>query len=196
MVGDSGIIEEIRFGTMSTHDLTLSDEMLRTTKCFKKGDILINDRGFISRNIINYLKTERGVDTYIPLKKNMEAYQVATSVAKHNNDWKPHPSGRKNQCISFVSDLKDYWKSTDATNDVDINACVVWDKKSDEYFVFTTTDIKRTAKEIIQTYELRPEVEEDYRQLKDFWKLEDFKSTKLNVISFHITCVLFGYLFY
>ncbi|MFR5684384.1 MAG: transposase, partial [Clostridia bacterium] len=38
--------------------------------------------------------------------------------------------------------------------------------------------------------------EEDYRQLKDFWKIEDFKSTKLNVILFHIVCVLFGYLFY
>lgn len=46
------------------------------------------------------------------------------------------------------------------------------------------------------TYELRPEIEEDYRQLKDFWKIEDFKSTKINVILFHIVCVLFGYLFF
>lgn len=43
---------------------------------------------------------------------------------------------------------------------------------------------------------MRPEIEEDYRQLKDFWKIEDFKSTKLNMILFHIVCVLFGYLFY
>ncbi len=46
------------------------------------------------------------------------------------------------------------------------------------------------------TYELRPEIEEDYRQLKDFWKIEDFKSTKINIILFHIVCVLFGYLFF
>lgn len=77
-----------------------------------------------------------------------------------------------------------------------INACVVWDKKEDEYFVFVTTDTTKSAREIILTYELRPEIEEDYRQLKDFWKIEDFKSTKLNVILFHIVCVLFGYLFY
>ena len=43
---------------------------------------------------------------------------------------------------------------------------------------------------------MRTEIEEDFRQLKDFWKLEDFKSTKLNVISFHLVCVLLGYLFY
>lgn len=56
--------------------------------------------------------------------------------------------------------------------------------------------MSKSAKEIVMTYELRPEIEEDFRQLKDFWKLEDFHSTKLNVISFHIVCVLFGYLFY
>ena len=32
--------------------------------------------------------------------------------------------------------------------------------------------------------------------MKDFWKIEDFKSTKLNVILFHVVCVLFGYLFF
>lgn len=45
-------------------------------------------------------------------------------------------------------------------------------------------------------YDLRIEIEEDYRQLKDFWRLEDFKSTKYHMIVFHIVCVLFGYLFY
>lgn len=53
-----------------------------------------------------------------------------------------------------------------------------------EYFVFVTTDLKKTAKQIIQTYELRPEIEEDYRQIKDFWQIEDFKSTKYNFIAF------------
>jgi len=56
-----------------------------------------------------------------------------------------------------------------------------------------TTDIEKSAKQIIQTYELRPEIEEDYRQLKDFWCLENFKSTKIKVIAFHIVCTLLGY---
>jgi hypothetical protein len=38
-----------------------------------------------------------------------------------------------------------------------------------------TTDTSKTAKQIINTYELRAEIEADYRQMKDFGKLEDFK---------------------
>ena len=46
-----------------------------------------------------------------------------------------------------------------------------------------TTDTTRTARQIISTYELRPEIEGDFRQMKDFWDLEDFKSTKYKTIS-------------
>ena len=193
---DTGIIEEIRFDTASMHDLTLSEEMLKTTKCFNKGDILINDRGFLSRDLINYLKTERCVDTYVPLKKNMWAFNEAINVAKLENNWTAHPNKhRTTQKIALVSDVAG-WDSTNILNDVPINACVVWDTEDDTYMVFVTTNVNATAKEIILTYELRPEIEEDFRQLKDFWKLEDFKTTKYNVIAYHIICVLFGYLFY
>lgn len=192
---DTGIIEEIRFGTASTHDLTLSEEMLKTSKCLKKGDILINDRGFLSRELINYLKLYKGVDTYVPLKHNMVAFEEAVSCAKQKNKWEPHPS-RKNQFITSVSDIGVCWEGNHEYIDVAINTCVVWDKETNAYFVFATTNTKATASEIIKIYELRTEIEEDFRQLKDFWKLEDFKSTKYNVISFHIICVLLGYLFY
>nr|WP_325186526.1 hypothetical protein [uncultured Oscillibacter sp.] len=67
---------------------------------------------------------------------------------------------------------------------------------TNSYAVIVTTDLTKSAKQIIDIYCLRPEIEEDYRQLKDFWKLEDFKSTKLHIIAFHIVCVLFGYLFF
>lgn len=197
IVNDSGIIEEIRFGPLNIHDLTLSEEMLLTTKVFKPGDILISDRGFLSRKIINYLKTKRNVDVYIPLKKNMDIYNVAINVAKEQNKWSKHPLRRfSNQKICLVEDLGPYWLENDNTNNVDINGCVVWDETDNEYFVFATTDTSKTASSILLTYNVRSEIEEDYRQLKDFWKIEDFKSTKLNVISFHIVSVLFGYLFF
>ena len=191
---DTGVIEEIRFGTVATHDLALSEEMLKTTSCFNHGDILINDRGFLSREIINYLKTERGVDTYVPLKKNMWAFNEAITIAKNENNWEFHPN-RIKQRIAFVPELAG-WDSSNISNDVPINACVVWDIEKDNYMVFITTNTNATAKDIICTYEIRPEIEEDFRQLKDFWKLEDFKTTKYNIISFHIICVLLGYLFY
>lgn len=203
IIDDTGIIEEIEFGAMNIHDLKLTEEMLRNTKVFKPGDILIEDRGFLDRELINYLKREKQVDTYVPLKSNMNAYQIAIQIAKEENNWEPHPS-RENQKISFVPNLKNYWwsdriksrKKYNDNEDVEINACVVWDTETDNYFVFCTTDTTVSAKQIIMTYELRPEIEEDYRQLKDFWKLQDFKSTKLNMIALHIIMVLFGYLFF
>lgn len=192
---DTGLIEDVRFGTVSIHDLKLSEEMLRITPCFHEGDILIMDRGFISREMINYLKAVRKVDTYIPVKKNMEIYELAVSVANEVDDWKPHPT-RKNQMICHVNNVGDYWHSENKDEDVDLNSCVVWTEDNQSYAVFITTDMSKSANDIILMYQMRPEIEEDFRQLKDFWKLEDFKSTKLHMISFHLVCVLFGYLFY
>jgi len=194
---DTGVIEEIKLGAINTHDLALSEDMLKNTKVFNRSDILINDRGFISRDLINYLKIVRGVDTYVPLRKNMDAFDYAVRLAKMGGEWQAHPNRKRaTQKIAFVSGIGSAWCSSSPDNDVPINACVVWDTEINEYFVFATTDLNKSDKEIIMTYELRPEVEEDYRQLKDFWKLEDFKSTKLSVIAFHIVCVLFGYLFF
>jgi len=197
ITGDIGILEEVKLGSIKQHDLELSREMVLKSKVLKSGDILINDRGFISRELLNQLKRERGVDTYIPLKKNMEAYEQAVSVAKEQNKWQVHPNKkRKGQEIAFVESLGCHWRSAEPEKDVEINACVVHDTKKDEYFVFITTDLEKTAKQIIITYELRPEIEEDYRQIKDFWQIEDFKSTKYNFIAFHVVMVLIGYLFF
>lgn len=197
LMDDSGIIEEIVYGSVKTHDLELCKDMILKSKCLKNRDILINDRGFISRDIINHLKLKRGVDTYIPSKKNMTIYSEAVSIARSQGKWLKHPNKkRKTQEIQLVKNLGAMWKSENPAGDVDLCACVVHDKKDDKYYVFLTTDTNKTAKQIINTYELRPEIEEDFRQIKDFWKLEDFKSTKYNFITFHITMTLIGYMYF
>lgn len=197
VLDDSGIAEEIVFGTLKIHDMEQCMEMLRNTPCFHENDILINDRGFLSREMINYLKTTRKVDTYIPAKKNMTLFQDAVNVAVSAGKWQKHPNRkRKGQEIQLVTDLGTLWESNNPQEDVPVNACVVHDKKADKFFVFMTTDTSKTARQIINTYELRPEIEEDFRQMKDFWKLEDFKSTKYNYIAYHIVMTLVGYLYF
>ena len=197
IVGDTGIIEDIRFGPINVHDMSLSERMIKHSPVFRSGDILINDRGFISRPVMNYLKRKRNVDTYVPLRNNMDAYRLAVECAIQNNTWSKHPNPKRSQQrISLVPHVGPYWESACPSTDVDLNACVVWDMENGQYFVFVTTDTSKLARDIIKIYELRPEIEEDYRQLKDFWKIEDFKSTKINMIAFHIVCVLFGYLFF
>jgi len=198
---DTGIITDIRFSGMRTQDVNLSEDIILNSPMLKSGDILINDRGFLSRANLNYLKTIRNIDTYIPLRTNMDAFEMAVSTAKYNNKWVNHPNKRrKSQKVALVSGLGRFWRSDNIENDVSFNACVVWDSETDkpenEFRVFITTDLSKSAKQIIQTYELRPEIEEDYRQIKDFWKIEDFTSTKINLVAFHIMCVLFGYLFF
>ena len=63
-------------------------------------------------------------------------------------------------------------------------------------FVFAMTNTTKTAKQIIQMYELKPKIEEDYTKSKDFWLINEFKSTKLNMIAFHIIIILLRYLFF
>lgn len=197
IVEDTGILEEIKLGPIQMNDLELSRELVMNFSIFSPGDILINDRGFISRELLNFLKSVRGVDTYMPLKSNMDAYTMAVSVAEEEDNWIKHPNkDREGQKIAFVENLGPYWRSDDPDNDVDFNACVVYDCEEDEYYVFITTDLEQGAKAIVSTYELRPEIEEDYRQVKDFWEIENFKSTKYHIITFHIVMLLFGYLFF
>ena len=62
--------------------------------------------------------------------------------------------------------------------------------------MFVTTDTEKTARQIMLAYEMRSEIEEDYRQLKDFWCFEEFKSTKLTLITFHRVAMLLGYLLF
>lgn len=197
VLDESGIAEEAVFGTLKTHDMELCREMLRNTACFQEHDILINDRGFLSRGMANYLKTVRKVDTYLPARENMLIFQDAVNLAVASGKWQDHPNRkRKSQKIQLVPDLGPLWESDAPEEDVPINACVVHDTKTGQFFVFLTTDTGKTARQIINTYELRPEIEEDFRQMKDFWKLEDFKSTQLNYIAFHIVMTLIGYLYY
>ena len=197
ITGDSGISEEIVFGTLKTHDMELCREMLKNTSCFHENDILINDRGFLSREMANYLKTERKVDTYVPARENMDIFKDAVSLAVSGGKWQKHPNKkRKDQEIQLVKSLGPLWASDTPETDVPVNACVVHDKKTGKFFVFMTTDTTKTARQIVQTYELRPEIEEDFRQMKDFWKLSGFKSTKYNYITFHIVMTITGYLFF
>lgn len=197
LMDDSGVIEEIVFGSIKSHDLEFCRDMILNSSCLKNGDILINDRGFISRDVINTLKAKKQVDTYIPARKNMTIYEEAVKIAISEDKWQKHPNkNRKTQQIQLVKDLGMMWVSEHPKDDVDLCACVVHDTKDNEYYVFLTTDTSKTAKQIISTYELRPEIEEDYRQIKDFWKIEDFKSTKYNFITFHIVMTLIGYMYF
>jgi hypothetical protein len=192
----SGVIEEIEIATIKDHDLKVSENIIYNSPYLKPGDILINDRGYVSRKNINMLKNDKHVDVFVPLKSNMNAYKESIKIAEESNNWTKHPnSKRKGQEITMVQSIGCFWIEDEKT-DVELNACVIKDTKKNNYHVIVTTDLSITAKQIVKTYELRPEIEEDYRQLKDFWNLEGFRSTKYRDIIFHMVMTLIGYLFF
>jgi len=114
ITGDIGILEEVKIGSIKTYDLELCRDMLLNTPVLHPGDILINDRGFLDRQMMNTLKLERGVDTYIPVRKNMDIYVMAVSCGIEQNKWQQHPNKkRKTQSITLVQDLGSFWHSDD-----------------------------------------------------------------------------------
>ena len=88
--------------------------------------------------------------------------------------WDAHPT-RKGQQIQLIEGMSWIWEGLK----VPMNVCVVRypDSKTSDfrYFGFATTDLGASARQVIRTYQVRPEVEEDYRQLKsDAWQVDRF----------------------
>ena len=103
----------------------------------------------------NYLKTVRKADTYVPARENMDIFKDAVSLAVSSGKWQKHPDKkRKDQEIHLVKSLGQLWASDTPEKDVPVSACVVHDKKTDKFFVFMTTDTTKTARQIVQIYEL------------------------------------------
>lgn len=218
---NGGVIEEICMDTASTHDFKMTEKKILKSEYLKKGDYLLEDRGFLDIDLFKKLN-KKGINIIIPVKKNMEIYEAAVSSAKEKNDWGKHPNPkRKGQDITLITALENFWLSKEDKEkkpaklklDYKINACVIRFEKeknkdilTDEeiisedgeyaYACIITNDITLSCQEIIRLYEIRPEIEEDFRQLKDFWGINIFKSTKYNVISFVIMISLMGYNFY
>lgn len=141
------------------------------------------------------------MDVIIPIRSDMVAYTDALTTAywPDTGVWEQHPT-REKQEIKLVEHLNWMWPECK----VDMNGVVVRELKDgkdgsggkDDYnhWVFGFTRLTMTAKQAIKTYELRPEIEEDHRQWKDGpWDMDEFMSTSLVQIVYHIICVLLAY---
>ena len=201
LLDDGGAITAIAFGPIQVHDLELCKSLVMTTPHLKPGDMLIEDRGFIDGKTISRLKEKRGVDTILPLRSNMQAYEDAIVSAYHHADipWEKHPN-RDSEELKKVEHVHYMWDECS----VPLVGCVVRELKEGkdgsggredyEHWVFVTTRIALTGRRMIQTYELRPEIEEDHRQWKEgMWDMANFTSTSLVQVIYHVICVLLAY---
>jgi hypothetical protein len=110
--------------------------------------------------------------------------------------WEAHPS-RAAQRIALVRGGEHMWSECE----VPLNACVIrfWNnkKKRNAPIVLVTTDQKLSASWIVRHYEERPEIEQDYEQMKSGgWQLTQLSSTRYSEIVFSVLTVVLSYSLY
>lgn len=175
-------------------DLVVTRAFVTEGTPLSRGDTLLQDRGLLDGAEITVLKRDLGVDTVFPLKEEMLSYRLAVLMAERQpHHWKPHPT-RAKQEIQPVCDIGGVWESCE----VGLNGCVVreWnaEKGHYDYRVFATTNLARSARGTITDYSTRSECEEDHRQTKGRdWELDEYTSTTLVEILYHVLVVLFAY---
>lgn len=208
-IKDGGVFEELKFGRLSMNDLQLSKEMVINSENIKENDILLMDRGFMDYDFISTL-VKKKVSVIIPLKNNMDVFKEAVKQAINTDKWEENTT-RKNQEIQLVKDLIWYKNINNPKleDKLEVRVVVVRIKKDKEtkpkdaeaytndekyvYIAFMSCANKFTGKQIINYYTKRANIEEDFRQLKEYWSLEEFRSTKYKLILFYILTVLISY---
>src|SRR5216684_5208456 len=146
--------------------------------------------------MLSHLKRQRRVDVIMPLKANMLATQEAIQLAAMADRLENHPS-RAEQRIALVRGVEHMW----AECEVPLNACVIrfWNKKKKrtDHIVLVTTDLDLNAPWIVRHYEERPEIEQDYEQMKSGgWQLQKLSSTRYSEIVLYMTTVVLSYSLY
>jgi hypothetical protein len=181
---------------IQVHDLPLGRLCFETASVLRKGDLLLEDRGFIDGDTITFLKQQRHVDVIVPLKSTMLSYREAVQLAEWQGAWQPHPS-RDQQHIAFVKGIEHLWEACT----VPLNACVIryWNRKKSalDHIVLVTTDQRLNGPWIVRHYEERPEIEQDYEQMKSGgWQLKKLSSTRYSEIVFYVLTVVLSYSLY
>ena len=108
----------------------------------------------------------------------MLSHREAVQLAELQGDWQPHPA-RDEQDIAFVKGVAHVWEGCE----VALNACVIRygsrKKQALDHLVLVTTDQRLTGPWMVRHYEERPEIEQDYQQMKSGgWQLKKLSSTR------------------
>jgi hypothetical protein len=196
LLDSAGLLTQVALSAIQVHDVTLCRPLLEQAPVLRAGDLLLEDRGFLDGATLAYLKRHRHVDVIMPLKANMLATQEAIQLAEMANEWQAHPS-RTAQSIALVRGVEHMWTECE----VPLNACVIrfWNKKKKrtDHIVLVTTDQELSAPWIVRHYEERPEIEQDYEQMKSGgWQLQKLSSTRYSEMVFYVLTVVLSYSLY
>lgn len=154
-----------------------------------KVKILIADRAFLDGQMISRFKLNYGIDTLIPLKKNMDAGLDAKGLVKLEK--MPWEKVDKNTSCYMAKKIRSYEGCR-----LDLNVILVRSKEKGgkvRIWSLAATKNYRDPKDAVRDYRLRWQIEERYRQIKSTWFDKGFKSTSFNLVSAHIIFTLLVY---
>jgi hypothetical protein len=173
----------MKFAPINVHDLVIGKELVEEFP-FEKGSLITMDKGFIDGDWVTKLKTERGIDTCMPLRNNSEVTTFAKAEAIAKNDWIPHPTREKQR----IRELEPEDLITKKCSIFKSGVLVNFTKKNgeEEYITFVDTREEVGGKRILATYDLRSEIEESHRQMKCFQGLENLPSKRFVNVVFRI----------
>jgi hypothetical protein len=196
LLDQAGLITQMGLCPIHVHDLPVCRLLFETAPVLRAGDLLLEDRGFVDGATMTLLKQQRHVDVIVPLKSAMLSYHEAVQLANLQDAWQPHPS-RDQQHIAFIQGVDHLWEACQ----VPLNACVIryWNRKKQalDYIVLVTTDQRLNGAWIVRHYEERPEIEQDYEQMKSGgWQLQKLSSTRYSEIVFYLLTVVLSYRLY
>jgi hypothetical protein len=196
LLDSAGLLTQVALSAIQVHDVALCRPLLEQTPVLRAGDLLLEDRGFLDGAMVADLKRQRRVDVIMPLKANMLATQEAIHLADMADTWEAHPA-RAAQTIALVRGVEHMWSECE----VPLNACVIrfWNKKKKriDHIVLVTTDMKLNAAWMVRHYEERPEIAQDYQQMKSGgWQLKKLSSTRYSEIVWYVLTVVLSYSLY
>ena len=207
---DMALVEKeiCEYDGFSNGDYLLAD------RGFAKIEFIVN---LVKRGINVIIPVKKNMDIF---KECIKIAKESDSWEKHPNQKR---KGQDIMLIKSLKGLwvieKDRNKKPEKImeNDIDFSACVIRIEKAKNkeivdasikagddtdavyeddkyiYLVITCTNTDLTAAQIIRYYEMRPEIEEDFRQLKDIWKICTFTSTKYVFVMCQICMTFLAY---
>jgi len=158
--------------------------------------LLITDRGYISGPFITHVKKELKADVLMPLRSNMEAFTDSKRIAAFHCKWTPYDAYTKagvsyKEEVTMVKDV-DIWEGCELPLCISIMK-ITGSDGSCRYWGLSSTFKPRDSKEAFELYELRTQIEERHRQIKNFWNLNKFSSPHESLIEAHVMFTLLTY---
>lgn len=211
LVNESNIVT-----TLSEHDVKAGAKLLENNPCIKANDIILMDRGYLSFELFYELnEKEIKIITPARKNSEVmkEALSLSGIKIKDKNEkvkandnkeikWKKHPiKKRESQEYHFVRDITIYSEQTDTKSckKLKVNGVVIrfskketieesyyYEDENYRYACIYTTDLEKSGKDIIELYEKRMKIEDQFKQLKSRFELNRLTSTKYIFIVFQI----------